>query len=132
MEFFPEYKKDNELSREVKGKLILFRRLLGQSVTITSGWTNGIGHKDNSEHYTMKDGCPFSEAVDVSSKANLLWMFCCAVMAGFDNIGIYPAFNGLHLGVRKGEIEKKWIGLGIDSTQKYLSFTEENVKKYLK
>ena len=132
MRNFPEYKDAYKLHPEVQRRADLYRDLLGVSTTITSGYDES-GHATNSEHGSKdKDGLPCSEAVDMTSKCSLLWQFCCAVMAGFTNIGIYPAWNGIHAGIRQSDIEKKWIGLGSGSGQQYLSFNESNVKKYLK
>lgn len=133
MRNFPEYKNADQLNIELQTKLDLYRDLLGWPVVISEGWSDGNGHEANSEHYTMKDGKPCSDAVDCYSRASLLWQFCCAVMAGFSNIGVYPNWRvkGLHLGIRKGDVEKKWIGLGSGSSQQYLPFTAETVHKYL-
>ena len=123
-----KYFKDNEFSNILKldttllYKLDLYRELLGYGVTITSDYELS-GHSTNSEHYEGK-------AVDCKSTAPLFWQLACAERAGFENIGIYPAFNGLHLGIR-GEEHKRWIGLGVDASQEYVIFNEENLAKYV-
>lgn len=131
MKYFPEYKRDNELNEGLKLKVERFREYLGYPCSITSGYEPGTGHSDKSEHYELDaNGNPCSMAVDITSKAPLFWMVLCAERAGFENIGIYPAFNGVHLGVR-GSDDRRWIGLGTDSSQKYLPWTVDNVSMAL-
>jgi hypothetical protein len=129
IKYFPEYKKDHEIDEEVKDRLVKFREYLGYTVTITSGYEE-TGHATNSEHGEKLNGKPNSKAVDIKSKAPLFWQYACAERAGFENIGIYPAFNGLHLGVR-GKDRRRWIGLGIDASQEYVSFNKDNLYKYV-
>jgi hypothetical protein len=129
MKYFEEYNKTDELDEEVKVKLVIYRELLGQPVTITSGFETS-GHATNSEHGETLNGKPNSKAVDCKSKASLDWQYTCAVKAGFRCIGLYPAWNGVHLGVR-GSIDRRWIGLGSGNKQEYIKFNKENYDKYI-
>ena len=121
--------KDNEFSNisMIKKSLLIkldnYRDYLCFSVVITSDYSKS-GHADNSEHYT-------GEAVDCKSKCPLWWQIMCADRAGFENIGVYPAWNGLHLGIRGNE-KRRWIGMGNDSTQKYIDFNMSNLSATLK
>lgn len=125
--YFPEYKEYGQLSKTLIEKLVLFRQYLDYPVTITAGWSSGTGHSSNSEHYNLDEiGEPCSLAVDISSRAPLLWLYSCAERAGFENIGVYPAFNGLHLGIR-GNDKRRWIGLGTDNNQQYLTWNADNI-----
>lgn len=118
-----EFTDIEKLKEELKCKLDEYRGYLMYPVTITSDYSL-TGHSENSEHGT-------GEAVDCKSKAPLWWQLLCAERAGFHNIGVYPAFNGIHLGVRPGDTKRRWIGLGVDNTQEYVSYMESTVKKYL-
>ena len=123
-----KYFKDNEftniskLNLELLTKLDKYRELLGYPVTITSDYELS-GHSKNSEHYE-------GMAVDCKSKASLDLQYKTAVKVGFENIGLYPAWNGLHLGIR-GKEGRRWIGLGSDANQEYIKFNKENYDKYI-
>ena len=129
MKYFPEYDEhEHELDERIRTILPLYRELLGFPVTITSGY--GASHATNSEHGETKDGRPNSMAVDITSKAPLFWQYACAERAGFVNIGLYPMWNGLHVGVRGNE-RRRWIGLGSGNTQEYVEFNLANIKEYI-
>ena len=125
MKYFPEYTKANELHEILKRKLETFREYLGYPATITSGYCS-TGHSENSEHYSKDGDKPCSQAADISTKAPLWWALLCAERAGFENIGVYPAFNGLHLGIRGNE-NRRWIGKGVDSSQEYVTWCIDNL-----
>jgi hypothetical protein len=118
-----EFKDISKLKQELLTKLDNYRLFLDEPVTITGDYSLS-GHSPNSEHET-------GEAVDCLSKSPLWWQYMCAVKAGFVNIGLYPMWNGLHLGIRKSDIDKRWIGLGDDSSQQYVTFNRDNFEKYI-
>jgi hypothetical protein len=121
MMYFEEYEKSHELDERLQNAVIRFREYVGYPCTITSGYAEG-GHSDKSEHYNKNTkGEPASFAVDITTKAPLWWAYICAERAKIENIGIYPTWNGLHLGVRGNE-SRRWIGTGSGNEQVYLPF----------
>jgi len=126
-----EFKHKEKLKQELLDKLDLFWDILNtpkkiSAVIVTSDYSEG-GHTTNSEHYT-------GEACDVSISCDLMKGYSAARKAGFINIGLYPKFKGLHLGIRKHQDlteRRSWIGLGVDKNQRYVPFTQANIKKYI-
>lgn len=128
MKWFPEYSNASQLNQELQRLLNNYREYLGYPVTILAGYSAGTGHIDKSEHYEVDDkGNPCSMAADIGSNVPLWWQLLCAERTGFENIGVYPAFNGLHVGIR-GHEKRRWIGTGVDNSQTYIDYCIANLK----
>lgn len=117
-----EFNDITKLAPVLLTKLDAYRETLAYGVTITSDWSL-TGHSKGSEHYE-------GYAIDCTSKAPLWWQLACAEWIGFNNIGVYPAWNGLHLGMRPGD-SRRWIGTGIDANQQYLDYNMDNLAAVL-
>ena len=132
MQWFPEYKDANQLNTKLQTMLDIFRGYLGYPTAITAGYSDGTGHTSGSEHYDKDDkGNPCSSAADVHSNAPLWWMLLCAERTGFENIGVYPVDNELHLGIR-GSGRRRWVGNGTDNTQSYDEYCIASLKGIMK
>lgn len=117
----------SKIDRGLLLKVEELREKLGSPIVVTSGYRpDDMG----SQH-------ALGLALDIiAPNHNLHDFYLLAESLNFKGIGVYPTWHlggrtlgGLHVDERLGK-PARWMGLGNDHSQKYVSLNSENMKKY--